>query len=315
MATWGELAAQIASAREAPVRVYDEILHKALSELSSCVEAPVILYASGFLQKEGYAPVSGISMTADDLTGFMEVVHGIQGRRLFLVLHSPGGSAEAAEGIVKYLRSKFSEIVVLVPHQAKSAATMLACAADRVIMAKHSELGPIDPQFILQTPLGWRAVPGQSIRNQFKRASEEILANQSSALLWYPMLAQYGPGLLDEVEKAMQLSKTLVTAWLSSYMFRRRKNGPALAANIADYLTNWDEHATHGRPLAYTDLKARGMKVSLMEDNQQLQDCVMTVYHAAMHAFADTPTTKIIQNHLHKGYVRILRTPTGETSI
>jgi ClpP class serine protease len=40
-----------------------------------------------------------------------------------------------------------------------SAATMVACAANQIVMGKHSFLGPIDPQLILQTALGNRLVP------------------------------------------------------------------------------------------------------------------------------------------------------------
>ena len=128
MPTWGELLAQISAAREAPLRVYDEIMQSSLAELSSYTKLPVIVYASGFLQKEY---VTGTSMSADDVSGFMEVLHGLLGDELYLVVHSPGGSAEAAEGIVKYLRARFRRITAVVPHQAKSAATMLACAAEK----------------------------------------------------------------------------------------------------------------------------------------------------------------------------------------
>ncbi|MBI4507871.1 MAG: serine protease [Chloroflexi bacterium] len=236
----------------------------------------------------------------------MEVIHGIRDNRLFLVLHSPGGSSEAAESIVNYLRSKFRRIEAVVPHQAKSAASMLACAADRIWMARHSELGPIDPQFILQTPLGWRAVPAQSILNQFKKAAAAIMNDQAAAVLWYPMLSQYGPGLLDEAEKAVELSEVLVGSWLSSYMFRRRKHGNDLAKGIARFLSDYDEHKTHGRPLGYSVLKERGLIVRLIEQDQALQDRVLTVYHAAMHAFANTPAAKIILNHQGSAAVRLL---------
>ncbi len=306
MPTWGELLAQIANAREAPVRIYDEILQSALSELSSYLASPVILYASGFLQKEGEASISDISMSADDLTGFMEVLHGMDSRTVYLVLHSPGGSAEVAESIVKYLRAKFSRVVVIVPHQAKSAATMLACAANEILMARHSELGPIDPQFILQTPLGWRAVPAQSIRNQFLRAADEITRDQAAAAIWYPMLAQYGPALLDEAEKSIELSKELVASWLSSYMFRGRPNRRELASTVAEYLADYDAHRTHARPLAVADLRAQGLRIRLIENDQELQERVLTVFHGAMHAFANTPAVKIIQNDTNKAFVRTL---------
>jgi ClpP class serine protease len=47
-----------------------------------------------------------LSLTPNDIHGFMEAVHGLTGSDLDLIIHSPGGSAEAAEAIVLYLRSK-----------------------------------------------------------------------------------------------------------------------------------------------------------------------------------------------------------------
>src|SRR5437870_9673496 len=103
-------------------------------------------------------------ITDEDMEGFMEALTPLPASDgLDLVLHSPGGSAEATEALVSYLRSKFSDIRVIVPQAAMSAATMLACAANLVVMGKHSSLGPIDPQMFLNTPLGQKAVPAQAI--------------------------------------------------------------------------------------------------------------------------------------------------------
>jgi hypothetical protein len=112
-----------------------------------------------------------------------------------LILHSPGGSGSAAELIVKYLRTKFDHIRIVVPHMAMSAATMVSGGTDEVIMGKHSFLGPIDPQFILRTSLGQRSVPAQAILEQFELAKREA-ADPAKLRVWAPMLAQYGPDLL-----------------------------------------------------------------------------------------------------------------------
>lgn len=308
MPTWSELLNEIAVARDASTLIYDTLRRKYLSALSKHLGKSVIVYASAFLQKPD-ASINELMMSNDDMEGFMEVIHGIKTREIYLILHSPGGSAESAESIVKYLRSKFDQIVVIVPHMAKSAATMLACAADEIIIAKHGEFGPIDPQFVLQTPLGVRMVPAQSIINQFSVASSEIMDNQKAAAVWYPMLAQYGPGLLEEATQSVKLSKVLVKKWLASYMFKGQRNQNRLAARIANYLANYDEHKTHGRPLGYDDLKNKGMTVKLLESDQKLQDLVMTVYHATMHTFANTLAIKVIENQDGKAFIRLSRQP------
>jgi len=308
MPTWSDLLKEIAAARDASMQVYDRLRRKYLEQLSTYLEKPVIVYASAFLQKPD-ASINELMMSNDDMEGFMEVVHGLRTREVYLVLHSPGGAAETAESIVRYLRSKFDRITVVVPHMAKSAATMLACAAEQIIIAKHGELGPIDPQFVLQTPLGLRMVPALSIINQFSAAADDVRRNQQAAAIWYPMLAQYGPGLLEEATQAVELSELLVKEWLASYMFNGRRNAKRLASRVARYLADYDRHKTHRRRLGHDALSRRGMNVTLLESDQKLQDLVMTVYHATMHTFANTAAFKIIENHTGKAFIRLLRQP------
>jgi Serine dehydrogenase proteinase len=181
----------------------------------------------------------------------MTTIQGSASKKLDLVLHSPGGSPEAAEGIVSYLRGKFTEeIRVIVPHLAMSAATMIACAANRVIMGRHSWLGTTDPQLPLQTPLGPRLVAAQATIEQFQRARQDC---QSDAGLraWAPILPQYGPDLLVLCENASALTSRLVKQWLRDYMFGElpRRERTARVNRLAGFLTDHSKQHTHGRHL------------------------------------------------------------------
>lgn len=131
----------------------------------------------------------------------MEVVHNLPGPNLDIVLHSPGGSSEAVEAIVSYLRSKYKHIRMIVPSLAMSAATMLACSADEILLGAHSSLGPTDPQFVLGTPLGQRMVPAPAILDQFKLAQDDC-KDPSKLGAWLPMLGQFGPDLLVQCVEA-----------------------------------------------------------------------------------------------------------------
>ena len=75
-----------------------------------------------------------VQISLADIQGFMEAVSNIEERNLDLILHSPGGTAEAAESIVEYLRKRFDNIRVFVPMAAMSAATMIALSADEIVM-------------------------------------------------------------------------------------------------------------------------------------------------------------------------------------
>ena len=65
---------------------------------------------------------------------------------LYLILNSPGGSIEIAFWIAKAIREKCRNFDVMVPDSAKSAATLIALTADRVLLGQLGELGPLDPQ-------------------------------------------------------------------------------------------------------------------------------------------------------------------------
>ncbi|MGQ9583288.1 MAG: SDH family Clp fold serine proteinase [Thermoplasmatota archaeon] len=102
---------------------------------------------------------------------------------------------------MSYLRAKFNDIRVIIPHAAMSATTMLACASNKIVMGKHSFLGPKDPQLILQTQLGRQAVPAQAILGEFEMDKREC-QDPNKLGSWLPILGQCGPALL--VRKSVQ---------------------------------------------------------------------------------------------------------------
>src|ERR1700732_1177209 len=65
---------------------------------------------------------------------------------LDIVLHTPGGLVLAAIQIARAIRDHKAKVTVFVPHYAMSGGTLIALAADEIVMCKHSVLGPIDPQ-------------------------------------------------------------------------------------------------------------------------------------------------------------------------
>ena len=63
-----------------------------------------------------------------------------------LVLHTPGGLVLAATQIARAIRDRKGKVTVFVPHYAMSGGTLIALAADEIVMSPHAVLGPIDPQ-------------------------------------------------------------------------------------------------------------------------------------------------------------------------
>jgi len=232
MPTWSELLKRLGELK-GQSDAFDILRREALASLAEHTGRNVILYASAHLQKP-VVPAGLISIGNEDIEGFMEVIHGLKGTTLDLILHSPGGRAESAEALVNYLRSKFKHIRVFVPHEAMSAATMMACAADSIVMGRQSYLGPIDPQFQLSTPLNPQSVqmiPAGAILDQFERAKKECQTREN-VVAWIPMLQQYGPALLEQCKNAQKLSEELVSNWLFKWMLHDSPSRKELAKKL-----------------------------------------------------------------------------------
>src|ERR1700688_2312105 len=63
---------------------------------------------------------------------------------LDLVLHTPGGLVLAALQIARAISNHKARVTVFVPHYAMSGGTLIALAADEIVMTRHSAIGPID---------------------------------------------------------------------------------------------------------------------------------------------------------------------------
>lgn len=63
-----------------------------------------------------------------------------------VILHTPGGLVLASEQIANALARHTSKVTVFVPHYAMSGGTMIALAADEIVMDENAVLGPVDPQ-------------------------------------------------------------------------------------------------------------------------------------------------------------------------
>jgi len=180
----------------------DVVRRRYLSELSKHTGRNTIIYSTAFTCKKvqlQQLPGMLLSVTPEDIQGFMASIHDLQGDQLDLILHSPGGSAESAEQIINYLRSKFNHIRAIVPQNAMSAATMLACGCDEIVMARHSAIGPIDPQMGVTSGNGSSYfIPAQSILDEFEQAKSEVSGNPKLATLWVSRINSYPHGFFKK---------------------------------------------------------------------------------------------------------------------
>lgn len=272
---------------------FDGVRRKYLSRLHAASGRDTIIYYTDWLHTGAET-----SLTLEDMQGMMEVCRGLTGDELDLIIHSPGGQAEATKSLVSYLRGRYSKIRVFVPLAAMSAATMLALAADEVVMGKHSQLGPIDPQVLIGN--SW--VPSRAIIEQFDRAKSEIASDPSSLNAWYPILQQYGPGLIASCESAEELSRKLVAEWLEQYMMKDLPDAAVQAKKTADWFGTFGNHLSHSLGITRDEARVHGVKIVNLEST--LQDEVLSVHHATLHTFSGN-AVKIIENHLGSTYAKI----------
>lgn len=280
------------------ITTFDTTRRKYLRELADYTNRNVIAYYSSWLNKQ---PVQNLDINDSDMNGFMNCVHDMDCTKgLDLILHTPGGSPVAAEAIVNYLRRKFnSDIRVIVPHLAMSAGTMIACATKQIIMGVQSSLGPIDPQF--------NGIPAYNIMSEFQEAKDDLLKNPANMPYWTIKLQQYPAAFMKTAIDAIKLSTELVREWLGSCMFD--KNSPddvAIIERIVSSLNEHDASKVHNRHFNFDFCKNIGLNVSMLEDDNTLQDKVLSVHHAYVITFDATPAVKIIENQNGKSFISAL---------
>jgi hypothetical protein len=274
-----------------------------LRRLSEKTGRAVILYYSGF-HEHPEAPPGVLSVSTADIAGFMEACSNADQRALDLFLHSPGGDPDAAEQICGYLRTQFDEIRAIVPLLAMSAATMMALSADEIVMGAHSQLGPIDPQFTIATPEGPRSASAQAIKDQFAMALEQC-KDPSNLPAWMPILRSYSPGMLAACDHAAERARAIVRRALEEYMFSELDDRSQRASQAAEWFGDASEFLSHGRPVRRDECREHEIDVTDLEDDAEFQDLVLSVHHAALHTLAGTPTSKLIENHRGRAWIKV----------
>lgn len=291
MPNWNQVLDELKSSGS----THDIIRRKYLEKLHEITGRNVIIYYSGWLQKQD---VAGLGINDNDKNGFMATIDGLdRSKGLDLILHTPGGETAATESLVDYLRKMFdTNIRAIVPQLALSAGTMIACACDSILMGKQSSLGPIDPQF--------NGFPANGIIEEFKQAFDECKADPAKIPLWQPIIAKYTPTLIGESQKAISWSEEMVKEWLITGMLRKTEDKETKADNIIKELGDHALTKSHARHLSASKCKEIGLKIEMFEDNQEFQDAVLTVHHACIHTLSATLASKIIENHTGTAFIQ-----------
>lgn len=204
----------------------------------------------------GKAPV-----TRDDTLGIVELLHNVpRDTNIDLLLHTTGGDIDAAEKSMSLLRRAVGEgkVRVIVPDCAKSAGTLMAVAADAIVMSDSSELGPIDPQIVLDDGRG--------------NALQHSVASYLDAFTEYSDALRRDPN--DPVARAMlnKIDPATVNVYAAVRGRARRlaedhlKQGMKVSnfTAIADALIDNKRWLTHGQMIGYQTAQSLGLKVEYL---------------------------------------------------
>jgi ClpP class serine protease len=150
-----------------------------------------------------------------------------------LILHTPGGLVLAAEQIAQALCRHPAKVTVFVPHYAMSGGTLIALAADEIVMDDNAVLGPVDPQVANQPAVSILSVLGQ----------KEINEIDDQTLI-----------LADIARKAIRQVKDTVSKILSERI------SSEAAEELAEVLSSgrW----THDYPISVEEARLLGLPVS-----------------------------------------------------
>ncbi|HWI65681.1 MAG TPA: ATP-dependent Clp protease proteolytic subunit, partial [Symbiobacteriaceae bacterium] len=150
-----------------------------------------------------------------------------------LILHTPGGLVIAAEQIARVLNAHKAGITVFVPQYAMSGGTLLAMAADQIVMDQHAMLGPVDPQL--------NNMPASAYMRVLREKEKNAIMDDTI------MMA-------DMAEKATNQVRAM------AYDLLRDKLGEEKAGQVATMLT--EGRWTHDYPLHIEHLQELGFNVS-----------------------------------------------------
>lgn len=308
MITWQDLQNEIIEAQQTGAADFvDQVRRNAYKEFAKISGRPLLVYATAFqnpLKAGNFGPLLSIDLTDKD--GFSEIAEPIKSKKVDILIHSPGGSAEATESIVSILRSQFTDVRFIITGAAKSAATMLSMSGDTILISEAGELGPIDPQINL---LG-NFTPAGSLKEEFEKAAQEITDNPDKLPVWLPILEKYPPALLTQCDNFIQLARDLVQQWLQDHMFANDPKKEAKASKVAEYLANEKNTLSHARRIDHRVLKKLGVKYELVESQpEDFQNALRKVHLAVAHTLDFTGAVKLFENSENGALIRIVNLP------
>ena len=90
---------------------------------------------------------------------------------------------------------------------------------------------------------------------------------------------------------------------MAKYMLANDPDASEKAANAAAWFGDAKTLLSHGRPVRRDEAREHGVVVANLEEDDDLQDAILSVHHAVMHTLGSTPAVKVIENEAGRAYI------------
>ncbi len=240
-------------------------------------------------------PVLLNNQDADMLEEFLQN-SDIQDRQLTLLFNSPGGDALAAERIINICRNYGkNDFSVIIPKMAKSAGTMVCLGAKEIGMSRTSELGPIDPQILINDENG-NPVKYQAAHEVIESYEELIKQANGTKGRIEPFLQQlnrFDARDIRAIKSAQALSESIAISSLQRGHFHKLSIRQ-IRQKIKPFLD--PKHTkVHGRPIYHDTAEKCGLNINLFDSKSEIWQTVWKLY-VRMNHYVSHEAAKVIES-------------------
>jgi hypothetical protein len=242
-----------------------------------------------------YYPASVFDQDAEMLESLLQKTDLKNG--LTLLLSSAGGSGLAAERIVNVCRTySKGDFEVLVPGQAKSAATIICFGANRVLMSKTSELGPIDPQVTLKESGEYKLFSVYDILDSYQSLFERATQTKGNLEPFIAQLEHYDEREISKFRRQVELSEDIAIKLLKLSMMKGLSDSK-IKEKIKIFLFP-TETKVHGRPIFIDEAKKVGLRIKEISNESPTWQGVQE-YAARLNYLTSSQYLKILESCEH----------------
>ena len=253
-----------------------------IQEIEKKTKRRLIVYTANFQHAAGAIQRQDILVMED----LLRIVSDSGAKEIDLMIQSPGGELSATEKILEMIRNRFKSFRLIVPNEAKSAATMLGLGSDEIVMGHTSELGQIDPQILKPLPNGsFTFIPAYALINTLETIKDKINKKEPYQM-YLPILSNIEPEMIDICSKVIAESKEIAEEWLKKYML---KNDGKKAKKIVEDLSSTKVFKTHGKLISAKEAKELGLNIKILDKEDELWKLIWELYYRSELAFGEMP--------------------------